>query len=156
MAEPTDLPDVIVKSDGAFLMLADQSAVVNHPSFWSSTLGSSQRAAAIAELTKRNDVFVWTMVLDGTFRIQFRIHRFDPRSHPYRSADEFILNVPTGGLVVRSSRATVEVTSVPPGVYAGTLRWDLQQESDHSSIESVEMYPKDDGPDGVIELWCVG
>jgi hypothetical protein len=156
MASLLKSSSVIVSSRGVFLMLADASSRVTQVEFWGSSLTGAERAEAVAGLVSRSELFVWTLVLDGTFRVDLEVYDSAPgESSRDVLVDAFSLKLPTGAAVVRSSTATVHALSVIPGAYAGGLRWDVEQESAHSRIGSAEDYPTGEGPDGVLQLWRV-
>jgi hypothetical protein len=138
-----------VTSEGVFIMLCDRSCVVNQDAFWDRKMVIAQRAAAVSALVRRKELFVWYLIMDGTFRVDVTVFAAPP------SIDgvPFEVNLPTGAVVLRSAPMTVPVISVAPGMYEGRLRWDLTLESEHAGIESAREYPAGAGPDGIISLW---
>ena len=157
MFTPVEVAKVTLKTEGAFLMLADESSPVNREEFWLPIWTPSQRATRVSELTRGHDLFIWTVLVDGTFRVAFRARATKPDSAADAGHGEsFVLNLPTGHLIVRSSASSRAALSVAPGVYGGTLLWDTNREVAHSTIPSVDEYPEGDGPDGKVELWRIG
>jgi hypothetical protein len=107
MLEASEVPSVIITSEGVFLMIVDESDPVNDADFWSTNLSSSERGERVAALSREDRLFLWTMVLDGTFRIQFRAHTTRPARPPLAEAKPFVLSLPTGRLAVRSATSIV-------------------------------------------------
>ncbi|HEY2510550.1 MAG TPA: hypothetical protein VGI39_06830 [Polyangiaceae bacterium] len=156
MLKPVEFAKVTVKTEGAFVMLVDASSPVNREEFWMATWTPSQRAARVSELTRVDDLFMWTVLLDGTFRVALRVRSTKPGSAAATACGEsFELNLPTGHLIVRSSVFAIAALSVAPGVYGGTLLWDTNREIAHSTIPSVNEYPEEEGLDGAVEIWRI-
>jgi hypothetical protein len=149
---------VIAGSTGAFLMLSDQSSATTDPLFFS-RIPESKRMVTVTEYMAKREIFFFTMILDGIFRIDFNLvdrpyETEDAGSQdPNETVDFFELALPTGNLVVISATSTTAVLTLQPGLYHGILRWNLRLESEHSSLASIDAYPADEGPDGVVTMW---
>ena len=140
----------ILECVGVCLVLIDESSPVNSREWWDAPLAPSERGEALSAGTAANDIFLWSPVLDGTFRIDFSFGKVPFEIHRDMSVQRFELSLPTGGLVARSAVMGVDVMRVDPGKYHGTLIWDHAQESAHSVLSSVDSYPVNEGPDGWV------
>src|SRR5260370_23671650 len=141
----------LITSLGCTVFLLDASSPANSDEFWAR--GQAELFLAdVALLTESHDLFQWIIILYGTFRIDF--FKGDLRPTPARNTRRFpvVLRLPTGLLVLRSPTASVTVLRVEPGLCDGALEWDYALGCRHDNIESVDEYPSDEGPDGVVRL----
>jgi hypothetical protein len=145
---------VIVECSGAFLSITDQSSLLNDESYWSPTISPKERHRQVKELVRHQEAFEWNPILDGVFRIDaIADHRDESIEGPNIVIHGFALNLPTGVLVLRSTLRTTPFLTLRPGRYDGVLLWDLSSESEHSLIGTVEKYPSEEGPDGIVWIW---
>jgi hypothetical protein len=137
---------------GGCLIFTDESSRLGSNAFWGEGSTTAQRCAALGDGAKARDLFEWNPTLDGMFLVQFSIGE-EPQTQPkHWSRSSFVLRLPTGVLAARSVTTDVRVLTVPPGVYRGVFFWDFHQENLHAGLQSVDLYPRDDGPDGHLIL----
>ena len=150
----TQLADVHVTTVGVFVLVGDGSLAVMRRDFWNPDAATPQmRGSTIKGLVADGRAIEWTTVLDGTFLLRFFIGGEETSPTPDQVTGR--LRLPTGELYVRSGDHVdpLRVCTLPTGIYDVALEWIVEQEARHYDIAHPELYPLDEGPDGLLTLW---
>lgn len=164
-------------TQGAYLSVFDIASPINVEGVWDQLFSRAQKAAGarpgltiqwintmLGEYARSKNILSWTFTFDGVYQIIVSqncddklTERCEPLAFVPSESPLAYLNCPTGRIAVESlshlGRADLTpVIIIEPGIYHVSLFVDFDQLNKHQLLEKVSEYPREEGPDWMLNF----